>query len=38
VNELLLEFLVADAEIDVLQTSTRTFPAKRPFGREGVAT
>jgi pimeloyl-ACP methyl ester carboxylesterase len=37
VNELLLEFLVADAEIDVLQTSTRTFPAKRPFGREGAA-
>jgi pimeloyl-ACP methyl ester carboxylesterase len=37
VNELLLEFLTTSAEIDVLQTSTRTSSAKRTFGREGAA-
>ena len=36
VNELLLEFLTTSAEIDVLQTSTRTSSAKRTFGREGA--
>lgn len=38
VNALLLEFLAEqDTESDVLQTATRTSPAKRRFRREGTA-